>query len=89
MGWVPPRGLFAGERSRGRAGGGREGEQGAQSWGSTFPIRPQAQEIPGVKIFRSSSTLYFANVEMYAEALKKKVVAPPAPAAPRLSALGG
>uniref|UniRef100_A0A8C3KTI9 Solute carrier family 26 member 6 n=1 Tax=Calidris pygmaea TaxID=425635 RepID=A0A8C3KTI9_9CHAR len=32
-----------------------------------------AQEIPGVKIFRSSSTLYFANVELYAEALKKKV----------------
>nr|XP_013039691.2 solute carrier family 26 member 6 [Anser cygnoides] len=32
----------------------------------------KAQEIPGVKIFRSSSTLYFANVEMYAEALKKK-----------------
>lgn len=26
-----------------------------------------------MKIFRSSSTLYFANVEMYAEALKKKV----------------
>ncbi|KFQ77532.1 Solute carrier family 26 member 6, partial [Phaethon lepturus] len=32
-----------------------------------------AQEVPGVKIFRSSSTLYFANVELYAEALKKKV----------------
>ncbi|NWH67561.1 S26A6 protein, partial [Geococcyx californianus] len=31
-----------------------------------------AQEIPGVKIFRSSSTLYFANVELYSEALKKK-----------------
>ncbi|KAL9838660.1 solute carrier family 26 member 6 [Geothlypis trichas] len=31
-----------------------------------------AQEIPGVKIFRSSSTIYFANVELYAEALKKK-----------------
>ncbi|NXT76093.1 S26A6 protein, partial [Zapornia atra] len=31
-----------------------------------------AQEVPGVKIFRSSSTLYFANVELYAEALKKK-----------------
>ncbi|XP_027661362.1 solute carrier family 26 member 6 [Falco rusticolus] len=31
-----------------------------------------AQEISGVKIFRSSSTLYFANVELYAEALKKK-----------------
>ncbi|NXI69268.1 S26A6 protein, partial [Anseranas semipalmata] len=32
----------------------------------------KAQEVPGVKIFRSSSTIYFANVEMYAEALKKK-----------------
>uniref|UniRef100_A0A803VWC1 Solute carrier family 26 member 6 n=1 Tax=Ficedula albicollis TaxID=59894 RepID=A0A803VWC1_FICAL len=32
-----------------------------------------AQEVPGVKIFRSSSTVYFANVELYAEALKKKV----------------
>ncbi|XP_064012846.1 solute carrier family 26 member 6 [Pogoniulus pusillus] len=31
-----------------------------------------AQEVPGVKIFRSSSTVYFANVELYAEALKKK-----------------
>ncbi|NXK59069.1 S26A6 protein, partial [Sylvietta virens] len=31
-----------------------------------------AQEIPGVKIFRSSSTVYFANVELYAEALKRK-----------------
>ncbi|NXP72995.1 S26A6 protein, partial [Ramphastos sulfuratus] len=31
-----------------------------------------AQEVPGVKIFRSSSTIYFANVELYAEALKKK-----------------
>jgi len=32
-----------------------------------------------VKIFRSSSTLYFANVELYAETLKKKVGEPPAP----------
>ncbi|NXO29647.1 S26A6 protein, partial [Cisticola juncidis] len=31
-----------------------------------------AQEVPGVKIFRSSSTIYFANVELYAEALKQK-----------------
>ncbi|XP_076202476.1 solute carrier family 26 member 6 isoform X2 [Aptenodytes patagonicus] len=31
-----------------------------------------AQEVPGVKIFSSSSTLYFANVELYADALKKK-----------------
>lgn len=32
-----------------------------------------------MKIFCSSSTLYFANVELYAEALKKKVGEPPAP----------
>ncbi|XP_025931272.1 solute carrier family 26 member 6 [Apteryx rowi] len=32
----------------------------------------QAQEVPGVKIFRSSSTIYFANAELYSEALKKK-----------------
>ncbi|NWW81273.1 S26A6 protein, partial [Climacteris rufus] len=31
-----------------------------------------AQEVPGVKIFRSSSTVYFANAELYAEAVKKK-----------------
>ncbi|NWT06359.1 S26A6 protein, partial [Mionectes macconnelli] len=31
-----------------------------------------AHEVPGVKIFRSSCTLYFANVELYADALKKK-----------------
>ncbi|NWR37763.1 S26A6 protein, partial [Tachuris rubrigastra] len=31
-----------------------------------------AQEVPGVKIFRSTCTLYFANVELYADALKKK-----------------
>uniref|UniRef100_A0A669P1K4 Solute carrier family 26 member 6 n=1 Tax=Phasianus colchicus TaxID=9054 RepID=A0A669P1K4_PHACC len=33
----------------------------------------KAQEVPGIKIFRSSSTIYFANVEMYSDALKKKV----------------
>ncbi|XP_028906010.1 solute carrier family 26 member 6 isoform X3 [Ornithorhynchus anatinus] len=31
-----------------------------------------AKELPGVKIFHSSATLYFANAELYAEALKKK-----------------
>uniref|UniRef100_A0A8C0GGJ4 Solute carrier family 26 member 6 n=1 Tax=Chelonoidis abingdonii TaxID=106734 RepID=A0A8C0GGJ4_CHEAB len=30
------------------------------------------KEIPGVKIFRSSATVYFANAELYAEALKEK-----------------
>ncbi|NXA56536.1 S26A6 protein, partial [Nothocercus julius] len=32
----------------------------------------EAQEVPGVRIFRSSSTIYFANAELYMEALKKK-----------------
>ncbi|KAK9406167.1 cadherin EGF LAG seven-pass G-type receptor 3-like [Crotalus adamanteus] len=32
----------------------------------------KAKEIPGVKIFHSSATIYFANAELYAEALKKK-----------------
>ncbi|XP_066469072.1 solute carrier family 26 member 6 [Tiliqua scincoides] len=32
----------------------------------------KAEEIPGVKIFHSSATVYFANAGMYAEAIKKK-----------------
>ncbi|XP_042306087.1 solute carrier family 26 member 6 isoform X2 [Sceloporus undulatus] len=32
----------------------------------------KADEIPGVKIFRSSATVYFANAALYEEALKKK-----------------
>ncbi|KAM3846451.1 solute carrier family 26 member 6 isoform 2-T3 [Vipera latastei] len=32
----------------------------------------KAKEIPGVKIFHSSATIYFANAELYAEALKRK-----------------
>ncbi|XP_075039703.1 solute carrier family 26 member 6-like isoform X2 [Mixophyes fleayi] len=31
----------------------------------------QAQELPGIKIFRSSCTLYFANADLYANAVKK------------------
>ncbi|XP_056380777.1 solute carrier family 26 member 6-like isoform X1 [Hyla sarda] len=31
----------------------------------------QAFQIPGIKIFRSSCTLYFANAELYANAVKK------------------
>ncbi|XP_073500992.1 solute carrier family 26 member 6-like isoform X2 [Phyllobates terribilis] len=34
-------------------------------------LNKQALEIPGVKIFRSSCTLYFANAELYANAIKK------------------
>ncbi|XP_030063663.1 solute carrier family 26 member 6 [Microcaecilia unicolor] len=32
----------------------------------------QAKELAGVKIFHSSTTVYFANAELYAEALKRK-----------------
>ncbi|XP_054834736.1 solute carrier family 26 member 6 [Eublepharis macularius] len=32
----------------------------------------KAEEIPGVTIFRSSATVYFANAELYIGALKKK-----------------
>uniref|UniRef100_A0A4X2LJN2 Solute carrier family 26 member 6 n=1 Tax=Vombatus ursinus TaxID=29139 RepID=A0A4X2LJN2_VOMUR len=33
----------------------------------------EAKEVPGVKIFSSSATLYFANAEFYRQALKKKI----------------
>lgn len=33
----------------------------------------QARQIPGITIFRSSSTVYFANADLYLEALKEKV----------------
>uniref|UniRef100_A0A9J7YTW5 Solute carrier family 26 member 6, like 1 n=2 Tax=Cyprinus carpio TaxID=7962 RepID=A0A9J7YTW5_CYPCA len=33
----------------------------------------QVREVPGITIFRSSATMYFANAELYLEALKKKV----------------
>ncbi|XP_072507995.1 solute carrier family 26 member 6 isoform X2 [Notamacropus eugenii] len=33
----------------------------------------EAKEIPGVKIFRCSATLYFANAEFYRQALKDKI----------------
>nr|XP_057926306.1 solute carrier family 26 member 6, like isoform X4 [Doryrhamphus excisus] len=32
----------------------------------------EAREIPGITIFRSSATVYFANAELYLEALKEK-----------------
>ncbi|KAK2862068.1 hypothetical protein Q5P01_001601 [Channa striata] len=32
----------------------------------------EAREIPGVTVFRSSATIYFANAELYLEALKDK-----------------
>lgn len=33
----------------------------------------QAREIPGIKIFRSSTTIYYTNADMYLEALQEKV----------------
>uniref|UniRef100_A0A3Q2XAA3 Solute carrier family 26 member 6 n=1 Tax=Hippocampus comes TaxID=109280 RepID=A0A3Q2XAA3_HIPCM len=32
----------------------------------------KAKEIPGIKIFRSSATIYYTNAEMYLEALQEK-----------------
>ncbi|XP_068181076.1 solute carrier family 26 member 6-like [Antennarius striatus] len=32
----------------------------------------EAKEIPGIKIFRSSTTIYYANVELYLDALQEK-----------------
>ncbi|XP_045386255.1 solute carrier family 26 member 6 isoform X2 [Lemur catta] len=32
----------------------------------------EAREVPGVKIFRSSTTMYFANAELYSDALKQR-----------------
>ncbi|XP_073707624.1 solute carrier family 26 member 6, like 1 [Garra rufa] len=32
----------------------------------------EVREVPGITIFRSSATMYFANAELYLEALKKK-----------------
>uniref|UniRef100_A0A8C4LSP4 Solute carrier family 26 member 6 n=1 Tax=Equus asinus asinus TaxID=83772 RepID=A0A8C4LSP4_EQUAS len=33
----------------------------------------EAREVPGVKVFRSSATVYFANAELYSDTLKQKV----------------
>lgn len=33
----------------------------------------QAREIPGIKIFRSSATVYYTNADMFVEALQEKV----------------
>ncbi|XP_036122532.1 solute carrier family 26 member 6 isoform X1 [Molossus molossus] len=32
----------------------------------------EAREVPGVKVFRSSATVYFANAELYSDALKQR-----------------
>ncbi|XP_055238369.1 solute carrier family 26 member 6 isoform X9 [Gorilla gorilla gorilla] len=32
----------------------------------------EAKEVPGVKVFRSSATVYFANAEFYSDALKQR-----------------
>ncbi|XP_041058320.1 prestin isoform X4 [Carcharodon carcharias] len=38
----------------------------------------EVQEIPGIKIFQSNASLYFANVDMYVSALYKKIDIDPA-----------
>lgn len=32
----------------------------------------EAREVPGVKVFRSSATVYFANADLYCDALKQR-----------------
>lgn len=32
----------------------------------------EAREVPGVKVFRSSATMFFANAELYSDALKQR-----------------
>lgn len=36
-------------------------------------VDEQAKEISGITIFRSSATIYYANAELYQEALLEKV----------------
>lgn len=49
--------------------------QPAEREGSATPTlsHPQAREVPGVKVFRSSATMCFANAELYSDALKQRV----------------
>lgn len=49
------------------------------------PPHLQAKEVPGVKVFRSSATMYFANAELYSDSLKEKV----RPGSPCLERGGG
>ena len=49
--------------------------------GTPTLAHPQAREVPGVKVFRSSATMYFANAELYSDALKQRV----SPGVPRVS----
>lgn len=51
------------------------GKAARREEGSATPTltHPQAREVPGVKVFRSSATVYFANAELYSDTLKQKV----------------
>lgn len=49
-------------------------EQGASMWTVLLhDVSLQAREIPGIKIFRSSATIYYTNADMYLDALQEKV----------------
>lgn len=84
--------VLTGEQRVGGAGtgahrGGKAGEQGAsRREGPATPTltHPQAKEVPGVKVFRSSATMCFANAELYSDALKQRV----RPGVPRASVRG-
>lgn len=76
-------GLLKGYRPQPGAEGSRLSKRGKPSEedvgegkeGSATPTPPhlQAKEVPGVKVFRSSATIYFANAELYCDSLKQKV----------------
>lgn len=53
----------------------REQDAARRDEGSATPnlTYPQAREVPGVKVFRSSATMYFANAELYSDMLKQRV----------------
>lgn len=53
--------------------GGREREAARRGRAQPLDLAPQATEVPGVKVFRSSATVYFANAELYSDALKQRV----------------
>ena len=73
--WLGSRGL--GWLVSGHTVGGKKGGHDAarRDKGSATPnlTCPQVREVPGVKVFRSSVTMYFANAELYSDSLKQRV----------------
>lgn len=58
---------------RGRKVGEPDATRRVEGPATSTLTHPQAREVPGVKVFRSSATMYFANAELYSDALKQRV----------------